>query len=287
MFVSGRVSSEYKKAYRLLVALDHIDPNGETMETQAELVTPGLSLRSNFAWILTGNVVYAICQCGAIVVLAKLGSSSMVGQFSLGLAIAAPVLMFTNLNLRAVQATDARRAYSFGEYLRLRIAMTLAGLGVIAGIVLLGNYGRQTAMVILTVALAKGIETVSDVHYGLFQLNDRLDQSGRSMIIRGMLSVAALSAGIYLTHNVVWGCAGMALVWLAALICFDARQARRFVAGPQESGCPAGRRASVASGPETRAIVESDARGAPTRHCDDHGDAQSQYAALFYSRPVG
>ncbi len=210
------------------------------METQAELVTPGLSLRSNFAWILTGNVVYASCQCGAIVALAKLGSSSMVGQFSLGLAIAAPVLMFTNLNLRAVQATDAQRTYSFGEYLRLRIAMTLAGLAVIAGIVLLGNYGRQTAMIILTVALAKGIETVSDVHYGLFQLNDRLDQSGRSMIIRGILSVAALSAGIYVTHNLLWGCAGMALVWLGALIFFDARQGRRFVAGPQESGYPAG-----------------------------------------------
>ncbi|MGA7240359.1 MAG: hypothetical protein WBY44_32040 [Bryobacteraceae bacterium] len=204
------------------------------METQADLATPGLSLRSNFAWILTGNVVYAICQCGAIVALAKLGSSSMVGQFSLGLAIAAPVLMFTNLNLRAVQATDARRTYSFGEYLRLRIAMTLAGLAVIAGIVLLGNYGRQTAMVILTVALAKGIETVSDVHYGLFQLNDRLDQSGRSMIIRGILSVAALSAGIYVMRSLLWGCAGMALVWLGALMFFDARQGRRFAAAPQE-----------------------------------------------------
>ena len=210
------------------------------METQAELVTPGLSLRSNFAWILTGNVVYAICQCGAVVALAKLGSSSVVGQFSLGLAIAAPVLMFTNLNLRAVQATDAQRTYSFGEYLRLRVAMTLAGLGVIAGIVLLGNYERQTAMVILTVALAKGIESVSDVHYGLFQLNDRLDQSGKSMIIRGILSVAALSVGMYVTHNLLWGCVGMALVWLAALMLFDARQARRFVAGPRESGYPAG-----------------------------------------------
>jgi O-antigen/teichoic acid export membrane protein len=213
--------------------------NRESMETEAELVTPGLSLRSNFAWILTGNVVYAICQCGVIVALAKLGSSSMIGQFSLGLAIAAPVLMFTNLNLRAVQATDARRTYSFGEYLRLRIAMTLGGLAVIAGIVSFGNYQRQTAMVILIVALAKGIETVSDIHYGLFQLNDRLDQSGRSLIIRGILSVVALSTGIYVTHNILWGCVSLALVWLIALIFFDARQGRHFVVGPQEFGRPA------------------------------------------------
>src|SRR5450755_1849007 len=103
----------------------------KSMETVTESRTPGLSLRSNFAWILTGNVVYAACQWGVIVALAKLGSSFMIGQFSLGLAIATPVLMFTNLHLRAVQATDACRLSSFGEYLRLRGAMTLCGLTVI------------------------------------------------------------------------------------------------------------------------------------------------------------
>jgi len=39
--------------------------------------------------------------------LAKLGNASMVGQYALALAIAAPVFMLTNLQLRAVQATDA------------------------------------------------------------------------------------------------------------------------------------------------------------------------------------
>lgn len=201
----------------------------ELLDTRPEPVMPSLSLRSNFAWILTGNVVYAACQWGAIVALAKLGSSFMIGQFSLGLAISTPVLMFTNLHLRAVQATDARRLYSFGEYLRLRIAMTLLGLAVIAGIAWFGNYERRTAMVILSVALAKGIETLSDIHYGLFQLNDRLDQSGRSMMLRGILSVVALGMGLYVTRDVLWGCVGLTLAWLAALVLFDVQRGHRFV----------------------------------------------------------
>jgi O-antigen/teichoic acid export membrane protein len=200
----------------------------EPVEAGREQATPGLSLRSNFAWILTGNVVYAVCQWGAIVALAKLGSPFMIGQFSLGLAVATPVLMFTNLHLRAVQATDARRLTSFGEYLRLRTAMTMSGLAIIVGIAWFGNYERQTAMVIVAVAFAKGIETLSDIHYGLFQLNDRLDQIGRSMMLRGVLSVAALSAGIYLTRNVLWGCIGLALVWLGGLLFFDIPRGRRF-----------------------------------------------------------
>jgi O-antigen/teichoic acid export membrane protein len=190
----------------------------------------GLSLRLNFVWMLAGNAVYAICQWGAIVALAKLGSSFIVGQFSLGLAIAAPVLMFTNLQLRAVQATDSGRHYSFGEYLRLRTTLTLLGLAMIAGIAVFGHYERQTAAVILVVALAKGIETLSDIHYGLFQLNDRLDQTGKSMMLRGMLALAALSTGLYLTRSVLWGCCLLVSVWLATLLFFDMKHGRRFAA---------------------------------------------------------
>lgn len=196
-----------------------------------ELAKPGLSMRLNFAWILAGNLVYAVCQWGAIVALAKLGSSFVVGQFSLGLAISTPVLMLTNLQLRAVQATDARRLYSFSEYLRLRSALTLIGLAAIAAIARFGNYERQTAMVIIVVAIAKGIETFSDIHYGLFQLNDRLDQSGKSIMLRGFLLVAVLSTGLYLTRSILWSCTGLTLVWLAVLLFFDVRNGRGFVTG--------------------------------------------------------
>jgi O-antigen/teichoic acid export membrane protein len=165
-----------------------------------------------------------------VIALAKLGDSFMVGQFSLGLAITTPVIMFTNLQLRAVQATDAKRQHSFGEYLGLRVMTTLVALAVIAAIAGFGGYERETALVILAVALMKSVESLSDVFYGLFQLNDHLEQTGRSMMLRGFLSVIGLSAGLYLTKSLVWGIALLAGVWSAVLICFDAHRGRRFVA---------------------------------------------------------
>ena len=44
-----------------------------------------LPLRKNFAWTLTGNVVYAGCQWGMLMAIAKLGTPAMLGQFALGL----------------------------------------------------------------------------------------------------------------------------------------------------------------------------------------------------------
>jgi O-antigen/teichoic acid export membrane protein len=206
------------------------------LELQIVRSEAGLSLRSNFAWVLTGNLVYAACQWGMIVALAKLSNPHMVGQFALGLAIATPVLMFTNLHLRVVQASDAKRLYSFTEYLQLRIALTSAAMAVIAGVVWFGSYERRTAMVVMAVAVAKGIETLSDIHYGLFQLNDRLDQTGRSMILRGTLSVFALGVGLYLTRDVFWGCIGLALVWLTTLLLFDVRHRHRFETRSKKGG---------------------------------------------------
>jgi O-antigen/teichoic acid export membrane protein len=49
------------------------------------------------------------------------------------------------------------------------------------------------------------------------------------MMLRGGLSVLALSTGLYATHNVLWGCVGLALVWLAALLLFDVPRGRRFL----------------------------------------------------------
>ena len=213
---------------------------GEQLLGATAPVVPGLSLRSNFIWVLSGNVVYAVCQWGMIVVLAKLGTAFMIGQFSLALAIATPVLTFSNLHLRVVQATDAKRLYSFAEYLQLRGVMTLAAITGIAGITWFGHYEHRTAIVILAIALAKGIETLSDIHYGLFQLNDRLDQTGRSAMLRGVLSVSVLGVTLYVTPDVLWGCIGLALVWLAALVFFDVRRGRRLLAPGVELSPPQG-----------------------------------------------
>lgn len=74
-----------------------------------------LSLFQNFSWTFIGNVVYAISQWGIIVVLSKFGNVMMVGQYAIGLAVTAPIILFANLKLRDVQATDASSKFRFGE----------------------------------------------------------------------------------------------------------------------------------------------------------------------------
>ncbi|MBE9223918.1 oligosaccharide flippase family protein [Phormidium sp. LEGE 05292] len=182
-----------------------------------------LTLRRNFSWTFAGNAVYAACQWGMLVVLAKLGSPEMVGQFTLGLAVTAPAIMLTNLSLRNVQATDAKHKYQFSDYLGLRSIATTLGLLIISAITIASGYRWQTSLVILTIGLAKGFESISDVFYGLIQQHERMDRIAISMMIKGPLSLLLLAIGVYFTRSVLWGSVGLAIAWAIVLFSYDIR----------------------------------------------------------------
>src|SRR5215217_4839285 len=184
-----------------------------------------LTLRRNFSWTLVGNVVFAACQWGMLVILTRLSSPEVVGQFALGLAITAPVIFFFNLTLRTVQATDTKPEYMFGEYLGLRLITTTLALVTIVGIVLTAGYRWETALIILALGLAKATEAISDVIYGLLQQHERMDRIAVSMTIRGVSSLVAFGAGVYLTGSILWGLLGLITAWLLALLGYDVRSA--------------------------------------------------------------
>lgn len=180
-----------------------------------------LSLRQNFSWTLLGNVIYAGCQWGMLVVLAKIGSPEKVGQFALGLAITAPIIIFSEMALRPIQATDAKKDYQFSHYFGLRLLTTSIALLLIFMVALVGDYQRETKLVIMAIGLAKSVEAVSDIIFGLLQQHERMDRIAISMMLKGPLSLTALAVALYLTGSVFWGSLALAIVWFLLLASYD------------------------------------------------------------------
>ena len=158
--------------------------------------------------------------------LAKLTSPEMVGRFALGLAITAPIIMLSQLQLRGVQATDAKDEYTFGQYLGLRLVTTAMALLVIVGIAWVGSYPLNTALVIMAVGLSKALESVSDVYYGLMQRHERMDRIAKSLMIKGPASLVALGVLVLLTGDIFWGVIGLAVTWLSLMVLYDVRNAK-------------------------------------------------------------
>ena len=172
-------------------------------------------------------MVNGACQWGMISALAWLGTRRALGQFVLGLSIAAPVISFTMLQLRNVQVTDVRGEFSFGDYLGTRILWTLAALAAIAVAALWLAEDATTFWVVMLVGLMKCIDSLSDIVRGLFQSLERMDLTAVSLMMKGVLSLAALAVTLWLTHSIVPASAAMVIAWTASFVVNDMRCARR------------------------------------------------------------
>lgn len=210
-----------------------VQPASDAIKAEPTGLAP-LSLRRNFSWTFVGNVVYAASQWGMLVAIAKIGTPEMVGQFALALAVTAPVIMLANLQLRSIQATDAKREYTFGDYLGLRLITTLLAVIFIVFISFFGGYRSETVGVIIVIGFSKAIESISDVYYGLLQQRERMDRIAKSMLIKGPLSLFVMIVFLLITQSVFWGAIGLGIGWLFLLISYDMRSARLLVGGQED-----------------------------------------------------
>lgn len=189
------------------------------------------SLRQNFSWAFVGNAVYAASQWGLLVVLTRLLPPQDVGEFALAMAITAPVVLFSNLNLRGVITTDVQREYRLSTYLGLRLCTILLALLGISAIVAFAGYGGRTVLVMGAVSLAKAADAVSDIIHGYLQRSERLDLVSSSRIIQGTLQVTSVAATVWWTRSLVAGMLALAVSSLAVTLTLDRywlfRQAQR------------------------------------------------------------
>lgn len=185
-----------------------------------------LSLRMNFLWTFVSNAIYAACQWGILTLLAKLGTPDTVGRFTLGSAIAGPVIMFAELQMRVVQVTDLENRHTFGDYLGVRLTNLLLALGIIATLSFT-QYEGEKAWVILAFGIAKAMESLGDLFYGLFQKVERLDYTSKSRIAKGQFSLLLFGITFLLTGSLLWSVLSLAFAFMVPLLIYDIPNGKR------------------------------------------------------------
>jgi len=137
-------------------------------------------------------------------------------------------MLFGRMQMRELQVVDATGRHRFEDYLAVRLGGTLCAGAVILGIALLG-YPWQLAGPILLVGLARGVENLSEGHYGVAHRHKRLDLVARSMMLRGVLGLLALGTGYYLSKDLMVGLVAMAAAWALVWWFLDRASTRRWL----------------------------------------------------------
>ena len=180
-----------------------------------------IPIRIGIAWAGIGNGVYLASQYVMLMTIAKLGNPTLVGEFSLAMAIAAPLFLFSQMQLRQAQVTDAKDEFCFADYFWCRTfstALAMAGIGLV---IVCSGYSGDMAWLIILIGLAKAFESVSDIAHGRLQRHERLDLVAVSLGVKGPVSAAVLAVTLWLTGSLLWAFATVTFVWGAVLFFFD------------------------------------------------------------------
>jgi len=180
-----------------------------------------VGLLKNFSWTFVGSLIFAFSQWIILIVLAKFGNPEVVGQFSLGLAITAPFVLFANMQLRNIVATDSVEKYSFSQYFGTRLSIMFITLFILLVFLLFTNYSIYLSVIILLVGLSKVIESLSELTHGYFQQKERMDYAGKSLILKSISSIIAFSVVFIITRNLLFSLIALNVVWFFRLLLFD------------------------------------------------------------------
>jgi O-antigen/teichoic acid export membrane protein len=203
-----------------------IDHAGQAMATAQ---TGRLSLRRNFLWSLWGTLAESGAKWVIFVLLARQAPTQAVGTFFLALAIATPITILAQLQLRIALITDAGNEHDFDTYHALRLFSVAVALALISVLALaLYGIGLTTALII-TVGCAQASISLREIWAALAQKHERMDVSARGAMLDGLLSIVFFAAALLATGSVLWAAAGLVLAHLMTLALHDIRRVRAAV----------------------------------------------------------
>lgn len=213
---------------------NYMSIDGRGMDMPRGLARPVALIRQavrprDFSWMVVGNLSFAVAQAAILSVLAHLGGPAVVGEFTVALAVVTPTMMFAQLRLRDVVATDAGGERPFHDYLTLTATTSVIAVIVAVGIGLMVDGPGPVAWVVFAWAIARGTEALSLIVYGLQQQRGEMSRVGKSNIARGLLSVVFVGTTYAVTEHLAWSVGSAAVAYLIVFVAYDTRGAYQYL----------------------------------------------------------
>lgn len=186
-----------------------------------------LSIQSSVFWNTAGSVFYLGCQWLLTVLVVKLSGIDAAGFLTLSMSVCNIWYCIAVYGMRNFQVSDATDQFTNGSYIFSRILTCGAAFLGCLVYTLFMPYNFLQKLCILLYFLYKTSEAVYDVYAGIFQKQWRLDYAGKSMLLRGVLSLGSFCLLLKYTDNICLAIGGMAVLCLASVLFYDIRAARR------------------------------------------------------------
>lgn len=172
-----------------------------------------------------GTAIYMAGQLVLLILIARLGSPSLVGAYALVTAILNPLFLLARMGLKSAIATEQDGGSSYPTYRNLQYVLCAASVFITLAIVAV--FLREPLVIYVTgvVFFAKLFETLSDLHYGLLIKSEMQHTVSKSLAIRS-LAITVLYFLASLLTDAETAMMILPFSWCAVFFLYDQRKTR-------------------------------------------------------------
>lgn len=179
-------------------------------------------------WNTIGNIMVSAATFIFSIVITRVQGAYAVGLYSIALAVVNLVSTIGLYNMRSYHITDVNKIYSFKEYKASRIITVSIMLLVMCVIILLGNYSNEIRWIIFLLTINEGVNALSDVYQGMFQIQGELDKAGKTKVIRYSIYILSFTSTLMMTKRLVLSFIVMVIVNSILFLLYDVKLGKRY-----------------------------------------------------------
>lgn len=188
-------------------------------------------LGSSLGYALAGQAFYLVGQLGVLIALARLRGPEAVGEFGLALAVATPIFMIANMDMRTAQAVAIDKGYDFSDYAGVRLALVTLAIIVALAVGFFVAREGDAYLALIVLAAAKACEALSDLAYGAYQRADRIKLVARSQIVRALATLPLFVVLLAMGASTPVALLAQLVVWALVAILLDYPTASKLSCG--------------------------------------------------------
>lgn len=143
--------------------------------------------KKNFIWNMIGATINSFTSVFFLVIVTRINGADIAGIFAFSFALACLLQVISNYSGRVFQVTNNLDELKDSDFVYNRISTTIIMIIVVFIYLLIKGYSEYKNIVIILFILYRGIESLTDIMYGVIQKNNELYKVGISLFFKGTI----------------------------------------------------------------------------------------------------
>lgn len=185
--------------------------------------------RREYIWNGVASIIASLLSAVLLLVATRINGTTLAGMLAITFSTATILNAIGDFGMRVFQVTDAKREYSFKDYLYARLVVDILMLVVAVIFIFITGYSFEKGLMCFLFVTYRFIESLSETYQGEMQLHKRLDLGAKSVVIRTCGAIIIFLLIDLFTENINMAIIAMIIWGIMTSFGYDNRVVGKFL----------------------------------------------------------